>query len=216
MKGVSFNEPIIGYRGWRPNDQRLQLLSSANDYAWIPGENRASCWGNTRHVAPHPGCHCGMNACSSLEELRELWGGTMPPVYGVVLGYDDIQIHPNGWRAYKAEIVALADNPLGQVWAPEYGVLAVKPDQLVLVAQLAGGMEIPSAIYKRAENWATHRQRAMRLWKATFPWMFVLAIILHSGSHEGAPLFWILVAWMLAVVGYATGLFVNDARGRRR
>jgi hypothetical protein len=59
--------PIIGYREWSWDPARRRLVGPFTEVAWEPGTTTASCSKSHRpwrrqHVAPDPGCYCGLYA----------------------------------------------------------------------------------------------------------------------------------------------------------
>lgn len=115
-----FSEAVVGYRRWRLDDWVLSPLNYSKP--WRPGVNKAVCqpgsymrtyssYGgdiDSPHKAPHHGCHCGMNAFFEPKGIRE--GGD---VLGAVVGWGDLQVHPDGFRAEYAQIVALVGGHVG-------------------------------------------------------------------------------------------------------
>lgn len=114
-----YSECVIGYRSWRLNDWVLTPLSVGGP--WRPGINHACChgpfaammggfWdahveqdGNAqRHKAPHANCVCGLYAYH--EPPRN-----PGPIIGAIAAWGDLQVHPDGFRAEYAQIVALAE-----------------------------------------------------------------------------------------------------------
>lgn len=109
-----FSECVIGYRKWRLADWVLSPINHGNP--WRPGVNKAVCQPDRTHFylnymgdapdishkAPGRDCNCGMNAFFEPKDIRE--GGD---VLGAVVGWGDLQVHPDGFRAEYAQIVAL-------------------------------------------------------------------------------------------------------------
>lgn len=114
-----FTEAVVGFRKFKLADWVLGPLNYG--YPWRPGENTARClpkqdtlWGHGyqqdrpgHEHAPHKDCHCGLNAFFEPHDIKE--GGD---VTAAVIGWGDMRVHPDGWRAEKARIVALLNNSL--------------------------------------------------------------------------------------------------------
>lgn len=110
-----FSECVIGYRKWRLADWVLSPINHGSP--WRPGVNKAVCQPDKTHFylsnyndapmfgyheAPGKNCNCGMNAFFEPKGIRE--GGD---VLGAVVGWGDLQVHPDGFRAEYAQIVGL-------------------------------------------------------------------------------------------------------------
>ncbi|HTZ63477.1 MAG TPA: hypothetical protein VMB51_05180 [Solirubrobacteraceae bacterium] len=95
--------PAIGYRvfKWAGSGP---LRSAAVEVEWpITREpQRARCL-HSSHPAPQERCTCGLYAYSEPPGIPEA------PVGAVVIGYGDLIIHPDGWRAETVELVALVE-----------------------------------------------------------------------------------------------------------
>lgn len=89
---------VLGWRHFNIDENGF-CHSVANSYVWTPGENRALCGGLSG--APHDGHHCGLNVF--YEPTNVMYG----PLHALVRGRGErFAIHPNGFRAEYAEIVA--------------------------------------------------------------------------------------------------------------
>lgn len=88
--------------GWRHFDIDADGICSSvvNNYVWEPGENRARCGAPGGEVV-HTNHHCGLNCF--YEPTNVLYGS----LHALVRGRGErFAIHPNGFRAEYAEIVA--------------------------------------------------------------------------------------------------------------
>lgn len=110
-------QPVVGYRVWLASDESL-VSAGFGDMEWQPGTNEASCDGYDRsadlflsrkprlgvdpHPAPDPGCGCGFYA---YHDVPPHDGRT---IAGAVAAWGRIQVHHRGFRAEKAQIIALA------------------------------------------------------------------------------------------------------------
>lgn len=121
----TLDSPLAGIRVWvaRERWRRPPLLMSVAiaGWAWKTATETASCreW-RSGHEAPVEECECGLYAYwhfddSALQMLCTPWG--LPNgrwgagvVLGAVIGWGDrVVLHPDGWRAQQARVVALAE-----------------------------------------------------------------------------------------------------------
>lgn len=99
---------VLGFRGWRVAPSGL-LMSAAADDGWVPGENVATC-PREMHPAPQTGCGCGLYAHYELGQVPASVsfdrnnGGIL---VGAVAGWGRVILHPDGWRAEFAKVIAL-------------------------------------------------------------------------------------------------------------
>ena len=179
---AQLHAPAIGYRafGW---DGSGPLRSTAVGATWPIGREpqRAKCLARRfeeeeQHDAPREDCTCGLYAYSKPESV------CANAVGAVVLGYDDLIVHPDGWRAATVEIAALvypSDRLVtGEVrWrlnapsevrlieppsrdalamlAAAYGVPLVDDwEHGTALAQEQGAQPIPEILHAEAEAWA--------------------------------------------------------------
>lgn len=121
-----FTEAVIGYRKWRLLDWVLAPINYGAP--WRPGENTAVCqpnrarstYGNWHEYdipghdkPPHENCHCGLNAFFEISDASKQQGTGSPEfVLGAVIGWGDMRVHPDGFRAEKARIVGLFGQPI--------------------------------------------------------------------------------------------------------
>lgn len=119
--------PVIGVRCWSS-----QLVGGiylrgigpcrARPFAvWRPGANKAVCGTPAAHetyagmneLPPAPLCGCGLYAyhdyADDIGRFPSEPTGKKSPV-GIVRGWGRMHIHPDGWRAEYAEILALIEN----------------------------------------------------------------------------------------------------------
>jgi len=120
-----FPQAVIGYRAWLTQTDALAGIMSGADPAdypvrlfpliggrgrpWQPGENIASC-DRGRHHAPNKQCHCGLYAFYKLRSARRKLGGRLGEAFGMIgaiAAAGDVQCHADGYRAEKAQIIAL-------------------------------------------------------------------------------------------------------------
>lgn len=109
---------VLGFRNWYLMDGELRPLnakpsvyisygfvgpsSSGRGFEpWLMGENTAKCRHHD-HDAPHKDCECGLYAWHGINRIQ----GNM--VAGAVMGWGKVVSHHDGFRAERAEIVALS------------------------------------------------------------------------------------------------------------
>lgn len=99
-------EPVLGFRAWHVDRLGGLVPMVFQACTWQPGVNRAECHVDTheRHFAPQADCTCGIYALHQLESLspREA------TCFGAIAAWGDIQVHPAGFRAELACVLALA------------------------------------------------------------------------------------------------------------
>lgn len=113
----------LGYRWWTMRAPQLHLnpaaaaqewepglLRGVKDF-WQPGVNRARCQAGIRvphpyDQIPHPGCADGFWAYWEIQQ-HDMGAASSLPVVGVVRASGQVIMGPRGFRAQKAEIVAL-------------------------------------------------------------------------------------------------------------
>ena len=109
----------VAYKRWR----RAPLLMSVAiaGWAWKAATESASCRGwRSHHDAPTEDCECGLYAywyvddnvlqmlCTPWDLPNGMRGSGV--VLGAVIGWGDrVVLHPEGWRAQNARVVALAE-----------------------------------------------------------------------------------------------------------
>lgn len=147
----TFSECVIGYRSWKLADWVLSPLSFG--HPWRPGVNVSTCRAGERsniglylttqdrplkrHAAPDQDCTCGLHAYHEIPEQPISFDGS-PIVVGAVAAWGDLQVHYNGFRAERAQIVALVEAPSLHEVAETYGVPLVPRALLASEAQRHG------------------------------------------------------------------------------
>lgn len=176
--------PAIGYRAFRW-DGTGPLRSTGIDASWpITREpQRAKCLaaGMGAHDAPQEDCTCGIYAHSTPDSVPAGVGG-------VVMGYGNLIVHPDGWRAETAELVALVVRPGAnrarlyaaeeptregvQMIAEQYGVRALdRWEDAAALARELGAEPVPEILHAEAEAWLLGPEKHEPL----FPEMFGLS-----------------------------------------
>ena len=97
---------VIGYRSWRPGKEGEQgelRAIGAIEATWRPGVSTAACrlrspW------APDPGCECGLYATHGVPDA--MLDASMI-VLGAVRAWGDVQVHREGFRAERMQLLAL-------------------------------------------------------------------------------------------------------------
>ena len=155
----TFVEPVVGFRAWKltPDGKLLPRAVSAmarlHAEPWQPGVNDARCMyvGFTRepHPVPGEGCDCGLYAHHDAAELRRYHRGD--DVLGAIVGWGDLQVHDNGFRAQHAQVVALVAPTSGALVEParlaaeRYGVPLV-PGAALAECAAASGSPLPADV----------------------------------------------------------------------
>jgi hypothetical protein len=134
--------PVIGFRICKIADQgvnsqgapgpRLYGIGVGSSYKWLGGENIAGCShsrtmtdlnGNIisqGHAAPQLHCGCGLHACTDLTMLDKVTGGLKSysdgyHVLAGVIGWGKVLEFEKGFRAEKAQVVAICDAFPGKI-----------------------------------------------------------------------------------------------------
>lgn len=110
-------QAVIGYRRWAVRGETL-VSAGLGEMDWQPGPNEASCEGINRslrmlalteedepkdpHPAPDANCGCGLYA------LRQVPEDHSATITGAIAAWGRIQVHHSGFRAERAQIIALA------------------------------------------------------------------------------------------------------------
>lgn len=160
---AQLSAPAIGYRAFKW-DGSGPLKATGVEASWpiSRAPQYAKCIQTTtpHHVAPQESCTCGIHAYSTPGQVGAGVGG-------VVMGYGNLIIHPDGWRAEIVELVALV-LPLGadarwksavspeaiQMIAEQYGVRALdRWEDAAAVAREYGAEPIPEILHAEAEAW---------------------------------------------------------------
>lgn len=129
------SRPIVGHRAWRVDRNGILFATSANGYSWGPGLNVATCWaarfyqGSRKgrvpwkhpHDEPVPGfqCSCGLHIAATVSGLPADWQ-RYQMVRGVVRAYGRVIEHTGGWRAEKAQIIAIVRGRMVDKLNPVY------------------------------------------------------------------------------------------------
>jgi hypothetical protein len=144
MTAPDLTEKVLGFRQFGIKDGGLRTIG-VGPYFWMPGVNRARCLQRNTlgdaldvpppHDAPHPECRCGLYGWH--RPLPYWQNGQLANYKGVVaaiLAWGRMEVHREGFRAEKAEVVLLGYDPLvgptmfGEIAevADTYGVDAVE------------------------------------------------------------------------------------------
>ncbi len=196
---------ITGYRCW---DVEIggTLLAPIIGARWRPGPNTARCKA-IAHAEPLASCSCGYYA------LHEPVAPAAGQLAGVISGWGDIGVQPDGWRAEHAQIVALAIPPralvltrrglvdsrtLAKRAAAKYGVPLVDAAQLGVLASEHGEV-VPEQI-RPARASRTYEQIAS-LVRAIPP----ARRLLLSVERYGYLAFLAAAAWMIGSAAALSG-----------
>ena len=137
LAAVSFEapdliEPVLGFRQWRLDGDGLRSVHV--DQRWTCRSVEATCRARAHPGRPAPvsGCTCGIYAWYR-RVPRLASAGTDDLVSGAVVLWGAVELHHDGMRAQRAEVVALALPP----WAGR------KRRRLVDVAEALGVPAVP-------------------------------------------------------------------------
>lgn len=160
-----FIEPVVGFRSWRAVNGRLRspYVPVFWDQRQLCAECCPSCaealdpnCAHHDHVAPQPGCACGIYAY--FEPDREFPMVDYQGVAGIVTLWGDIQVHSEGMRAEHAQIEALtlysrwSTRQKRAVWAiaEQLGVDLVDLDEIEDAAERYGARLEPERLLSEA------------------------------------------------------------------
>ena len=173
---------VIGFRQWRVHGESdgPATLSSGGvgDTSWKPGTNRAECKltrlaqtgayspsliiaqsAERPHQAPGHDCACGIYG---MHELGEPDDPTLPS--GAIVAWGRIEVHPDGFRAEYARVLALAAPTeassedvidLVETAAARYGAVLVDPEYLARTA-FELGRPVPVELRPKHSDRAEH------------------------------------------------------------
>lgn len=144
---------VVGYRAWNL-DPVGYLHSIGVNHVWRPGLNTATClmgYGPGCGYVPSPigsGCGaCGLYGFHRASSIAHAdgagWG--RPNIGGLICAHGHLEIHPDGFRAEHAKVVALVARQGGHELtlalaraAQMYGVNLVHPAEIEAVASEFG------------------------------------------------------------------------------
>jgi hypothetical protein len=136
--------PLVGFRAWRATaEHELRPLAHYSLAAWNDGPRAAAVCrlsahaavdargGEVAHEAPHWSCTCGIHAYYAPGWTRVPYAGL---VYGAILAWGRIVEHERGFRAERAEIIALAEGPNARPVADRYELPVLPSAELLQYA----------------------------------------------------------------------------------
>lgn len=178
---TKITEPVVGVRWWVTGRIAMNPLGLYSCFAsntdqpilWEDKTNHAVCCANRytvlpRHACPiSPGehCFCGINAFYNATLSLGLSAAyAVSGVPGIVRGWGRMRLHPEGWRAEHAEIMAMLSLPSLRYGAPKvdpapfaeaYGVPVIQfPSIHAADATLSEfGAEVPKDMRPPAPAW---------------------------------------------------------------
>jgi hypothetical protein len=166
---------LYGLRTWRvvDADGHPRLAGPYQKTTWPPaGEPvRAECVDGHAHVAPAPGCQCGVHALHPRRKSARRVLAARADVPGVVEAWGDVELHESGFRAAYGRPYALVLQPgrnerLIRALAQEYRAEIIelrKPDELLAHCRaLKLGLEEAVVDELIAPGEAEQRRRARR------------------------------------------------------
>jgi hypothetical protein len=176
--------PVVGFRSWKPSPMGDGSVRSRfwGSYDWKPGVNQAVCYskihiGELGQVVERPPhsyvmedvpsghCNCGLQAHHDFHDSEYYFrGGVDECVFGIVKGWGHMHIHPDGWRAQYAEIVAIVQSPnmpAARAAAAYYGVpLLTGTDESIEAMITEFGRKVPDQVRPDEQTLA----EALGLW----------------------------------------------------
>lgn len=105
--------PLLGFRGWSSFSGKLHPPYRDKETSWKPGTNHARCLKNSCRAAPQEHCECGLYAYHFPEYVADL---DDEQIIGAIKMWGTLQVHEDGTRAERAEIVALAKPRFRPLW----------------------------------------------------------------------------------------------------
>lgn len=105
-----YSGKVLGFRSWKLGlDKQGEVILkplTARGYEWEPAENLACCHreGHQAPASQWDPCDCGLYAFHDVNVSLNY--SSTKRLQGVVLGSGNVQVHKEGWRSEKAEIVA--------------------------------------------------------------------------------------------------------------
>lgn len=156
LTAPDLTDPVLGVRAWRVESG--VLCSTFSNRPWHLGVNQAECLDletfeprPDAHRAPAARCRCGIYGLHNFNSRYRYWfdDDGWPAVIGAVAAWGQMQIHPSGFRAEYAQILALSVPPSlaeeARGTAQRYRVPLVDPNELEAVA-LAHARPLPQAL----------------------------------------------------------------------
>lgn len=100
-------------RAYRKGEGQLDLRSAFHqDIVWHGGRLEARCSSEKAHTAPAEGCTCGIYALADTNRLIDGFGfGEGAHVLGVVALSGKVIPGSSGWRAQRAKVIGLFNDP---------------------------------------------------------------------------------------------------------
>lgn len=158
---AQLSAPAIGYRAFKwDGSGPLKSVGVSSEWPISREPQQAICNNGRAHAAPQESCSCGFYAHSRSADVPKL----PPGVGAVILGYGNLIIHPDGWRAQFAELVALVpyartvglSDPSAaaiEMCAEQYGVRVLSWEDAASVARELGAEPVPEILHAEAEGW---------------------------------------------------------------
>jgi hypothetical protein len=98
-------EDTYAVRTFKAEDGQLTSVNQGGGH-WADGVCIATCRRDPEHVAPLPGCRCGVDAWWTVEQLLDQYAEWARYMVAVIRMADECIDGPNGARAGSAQIVA--------------------------------------------------------------------------------------------------------------
>jgi hypothetical protein len=98
---------LIGFRSWNlkieQGSYNLAPIGSTQHHKWIKGVNKAVCK-SAKHQAPDRTHGCGLYGVFDPDSRASYGNGA----FGAIAVWGDIEVHPTGFRAQYAQIIAIS------------------------------------------------------------------------------------------------------------
>lgn len=105
-----FPVAALGYRFFRLRDGQLYPWHLLLAPAWDSAVQEAVCHQHSEHSAPVSACECGLYAYHHLDALVDLRYRKDALVRGVIAGSGRVEVHEDGFRAERMQLLHLYDD----------------------------------------------------------------------------------------------------------
>lgn len=120
---------LLGWRSWKIHKEQL-VSAVIGQGSWSDSVVEAECLLRLSHSAPNPFCDCGLYAYNSFTEalnngIRYFdYEPSTTYIHGLVVGAGKMEIHQDGFRAERMQILGLVNNgsPQSEHLADKYDI----------------------------------------------------------------------------------------------